>query len=160
MHGCMRACVRACALVRALRAGIQVDAAALHALGISHIMEVDTYADEKGRALYDPSALVASLAAILRTHWGEPVDDDLREVRAHACVRVFHSGQGQSMQRWPWAAMQCSSRGLHVRERTQPTQLSRAMRLALAWRARVDVMVGGMRTGLDVLLAFLAAFFV
>ncbi|KAG2448935.1 hypothetical protein HYH02_005693 [Chlamydomonas schloesseri] len=48
---------------------IRVDPQALALLGVRHILEVDSYTDDCGRANFDPAALVAKVDEILRLHW-------------------------------------------------------------------------------------------
>ncbi len=48
---------------------IRVDPAALALLGVRHVLEVDSYLDDMGRANFEPGALVAKVDEMLRLHW-------------------------------------------------------------------------------------------
>ncbi|KAG2501859.1 hypothetical protein HYH03_000357 [Edaphochlamys debaryana] len=48
---------------------IRVDPAALALLGVRHILEVDSYVDDMGRACFEAGALVSKVDEILRMHW-------------------------------------------------------------------------------------------
>ncbi|GLI61049.1 hypothetical protein VaNZ11_003309 [Volvox africanus] len=79
---------------------IRVDSAALSLLGVRHILEVDSYMDDQGRANFEPGALVARVDEILRLHW-EMAEAEAAEAAAADAVAVAASGSGSSGQSNP-----------------------------------------------------------